>query len=285
VGRFSRTNNLFNNGFTEKITKLLGSSLPRLIIPYPIRLSQFRSNHIQILGERSSSIIFYSSHLVDLLSTKRCSNVAPRVTALKVAIIQNQMAIKFSVISLVAATAILLALLSGPLQEPSHVLAQITPTLSPESSAIGVGFMTQEPANPVQNSTNANITQLATILPVANQPITPASFTPVSDVTEESDTTSIQNDDDDSGDSSSDNDNDSEDSDDSDDSADSNNDNGDDSDDSNNDNGNDSDDSNNDNSDNEDDGDEDDGDGDDDEGDGGGSFAFAGAGGAFAFAG
>jgi type IV secretory pathway VirB10-like protein len=191
------------------------------------------------------------------------------VTTLKEAIIYNHLALKFSLITLATATVSLLALLSEPFEEPSHVSAQITPTLSRESSEIGVGLMTQEPVSPVQNSSSANITQLATILPVANQPITPASFTPVSEVAEESDTTSTQNDDDDSDDSNSDNDNDT--------------DNGDGSDDSNNDNGDDSDDSNNDSGDDEDSDDEEDDDGDDD-GDGGG-FAFAGAGGAFAFAG
>jgi hypothetical protein len=203
------------------------------------------------------------------------------VTALKVAIIQNHVALKFSVITVVTATAIVLALLSGPFQEPGQVSAQITPALSPESSDIGVGFMTQEPVNPVQNSSGSNITQLATIPPVVDQPIIPTSLAPVSEVTGESDTTSTQNDEDDSGDSNSDNDNDSDNGDDSDDS---NNDNGDDSDDSNNDNGDDSEDSNNDSSDDEDNDDKDDDDGDDD-GDGGDGFAFAGAGGAFAFAG
>jgi type IV secretory pathway VirB10-like protein len=185
---------------------------------------------------------------------------------LKAAIIQDQMTLNFYGLSLFTAIAVLLAFLSVPPLTSSHVLAQITPSFSSGPSDFRIGSMTQESAYPVQNSTNANITQLATVLPVANQPITPASFTPVSEETEESDSASTEDDDDETV-SSSDNDNDSDSSDDSDDSS---NDNSDDSDDSNNDGG--------------DDEDEDD-DGDDDDGDGGGAFAFAGGGGAFAFAG
>ncbi|MGH9977126.1 MAG: hypothetical protein ACRD8Z_15020 [Nitrososphaeraceae archaeon] len=187
---------------------------------------------------------------------------------LKAAILQNEMALKFSVISLVTATAVLLAFLSAPSQAPSYASAQITPAFSPEPSDFRIGFMTQESAYPIQNSTNANITQLATVLPVASQPITPASITPVSEETGAADSVSSENDDDNSVSSSSDNDNDG--------------DNSDNSDDSNDDNSDDSDDSNNGNSDVDDDENDEDDDGD---GDGGGSFAFAGGGGAFAFAG
>jgi len=200
------------------------------------------------------------------------------VTTLKAAIIQDQMTLNFYGLSLFTAIAVLLAFLSVPPLTSSHVLAQITPSISSGPSDFRIGSMTQESAYPVQNSTNANITQLATVLPVANQPITPASFTPVSEETEESDSASTENDDDETVSSSSDNDNDSDSSDDSDDSS---NDNSDGSDDSSNDNSDGSDDSNNDGGDDE---DEDD-DGDDDDGDGGGAFAFAGGGGAFAFAG
>jgi hypothetical protein len=189
------------------------------------------------------------------------------VTPFKVAIIQNQMTLKVPVLSLFTAMAVLLAFLSVPSLTQSHVLAQITPSFSSGPSDFRTGIMIQESAYPVQNSTNANITQLATVLPVANQPITPASFTPVSEETEESDSASIENDDDETDSSNSDNDNESDSSDDSDDSS---NDNSDDSDDSNNDGG--------------DNGDEDEDD-EDDDGDGGGAFAFAGDGGAFAFAG
>lgn len=192
------------------------------------------------------------------------------MTTLKAAIIQYQMTLNFHGLSLFTAIAVLLAFLSVPSLTQSHLLAQITPSFSSGPSDFRIGFTAQESAYPVQNSTNANITQLATVLPLANQPITPASFTPVSEETGESDSASTENDDDETDSSSSDNDNDS--------------DSSDDSDDSNNDNSDDSDDSNNDGGDNGD-GDEDDDDDDDDDGDGGGAFAFAGGGGAFAFAG
>ena len=157
---------------------------------------------------------------------------------------------------IVAATSVLLAFISVPSQTPSQVSAQITPSSALGSQDTEIGFIAQDPADPVQNSTSANITQLATILPASSQPITPASFTPVSEVTEDSgDSASSNGDDDDSDSSSSGSDNDN------------NDDNG-------NGNGNGNGDSDNDN-----------GDGDSDEGDGGGSSAFAGGGGAFAFAG
>jgi hypothetical protein len=166
---------------------------------------------------------------------------------LKEPIIHNQIALKFSVMGIVAATAVLLAFLSVPSMMPGQVSAQITPSGTPEPSNAGIGFMAQDSADPVQNSTSANITQLATIPPTANQPITPAALTPVSEVSDESDDSSSSNDDE-SDDSSSSNDDESDDSSSSDDS-------------------------------------DDDSDGDSD-GDGdGGSSAFAGGGGAFASAG
>jgi hypothetical protein len=191
------------------------------------------------------------------------------VTTFKAAIIQDQMTLNFHVLSLFTAIVFLLAFLSVPPLTQSSVLAQITPSFSSGPSDFRIGFMTQESAYPLQNNTNANVTQLATILPVANQPITPASFTPVSEETEESDSVSTESDDDETDSSSSDNDDNSDSSDDSDDKS--------------NDNNDDSDNNNSDGGDDEDDEDEDD-DGDDDE-DGGGAFAFAGGGGAFAFAG
>ena len=184
------------------------------------------------------------------------------MSKLKQEIIKNQMTLKFYMMGIVAATSVLLAFISVPSQIPSQVSAQITPSLTLESQDTGIGFMAQDPADPVQNSTSANITQLATILPTASQTITPASFTPVSEVTEDSgDSTSSNGDDDDSDSSSSSS---------SSSSGDSDNDNSDDSGDGDNDNG---------------DGDNDNGDGDSDDGDGGGSSAFAGGGGAFASAG
>ena len=166
---------------------------------------------------------------------------------LKEPIINNQIALKLPIMGIVASTAVLLAFLSVPSMIPGQVSAQITPSGTPGPSNAGIGFMAQDSADPVQNSTSANITQLATIPPNANQPITPAAITPVSEVSDDSDDSSSSNDDD-SDDSSSSND------DDSDDSSSSNDD--------------------------DDDTDEDS----DDDGDGG-SSAFAGGGGAFASAG
>ncbi len=164
---------------------------------------------------------------------------------LREAIIQNEMPLKFCVLSLVTATAMLLTFLSVPSLELNQLSAQITPSFTLEPADFRIGSMAQDLVDPVQNSTSANITQLDAVLPVVNQPITPASYTPVIEETEDADSVSSKDDDEDSA--SSDNDN----------GDDSDNDNGDDSD---NDNG-------------------------DDDGDGGGSFEFAGGGGAFAFAG
>ena len=160
------------------------------------------------------------------------------------------MTLKLCIMGIVAATSVLLAFISVPSQTPSQVSAQITPSSALGSQDTEIGFIAQDPADPVQNSTSANITQLATILPAASQPITPASFTPVSEVAEDSGDSASSNGDDDDSDSSS---------------SGSDNDNNDDNDDG--------------------DGDNDNDDGDSDDGDGGGSSAFAGGGGAFAFAG
>jgi hypothetical protein len=143
------------------------------------------------------------------------------VTTLKDATIQNQL-LKFSMMGIVAVTAVVLALLTVPEIVPGQVSAQITPSSNAEPSNAGIGFMAQNSADPIQNSTSANITQLATIFPAANQPITPATFTPVSEQTGDSDDSSSSNDDDESDSSS--NDNDSDNSDNSDDSDDSDND-------------------------------------------------------------
>ena len=193
----------------------------------------------------SSRIILHNSYLVNLLSTKWPYNVVNKVSSLKQAINQDKVTVKIGMMGFVAVTAVLLAFLSIPSQVPGQLSAQITPSLTLESSDPGIGFMAQDSPAPIQNSTGANITQLATIIPTVSQPITPASFTPVSEEVDddESDDSSSSNDDDESDSSSGDDDNDND------------NDNGD-----------------------------DDGDGDGD-GDGGGSSASAGGGGAFAFAG
>ena len=80
--------------------------------------------------------------------------------------------------------------------------------MNPETSNGGIGFTVQDSADLVQNGTNANITQLATIPAAANQPITPSIFTPVSEDTGDSDVSSSNDDDDDESDNDSDNDSD-----------------------------------------------------------------------------
>ena len=122
---------------------------------------------------------------------------------LKERIIHNQMAL-ISVTTILAATAVLLAFLSVPSMLPGQVSAQITPsgTSGPPDVyqhwfyGTSIGFMAQDSADPVQNGTSANITQLATIPTSANQPITPAALTPVSEVSDDSDDSSSSNDDD-----------------------------------------------------------------------------------------
>ena len=127
------------------------------------------------------------------------------MTSLKQVIVQDKETVKVCMMGFVAITAVLLAFLSIPSQVPGHVSAQITPSSTLESSGPGIGFMTQDSAATLQNSTSANITQLATIPPIVSQPITPASFTPVSEepVDDESDDSSSSNDDDESDSSSS----------------------------------------------------------------------------------
>jgi hypothetical protein len=157
----------------------------------------------------SSRIILHNSYLVNLLSTKWPYHVVYKVSSLKQAINQDKVTVKICMMGFVAVTAVLLAFLSIPSQVPGQLSAQITPSLTLESSDPGIGFMAQDSAAPVQNSTGANITQLATIIPTVSQPITPASFTPVSEEADddESDTSSSSNDDDESDSSSGDDDN------------------------------------------------------------------------------
>ena len=59
--------------------------------------------------------------------------------------------------------------------------------------------MMEAPVDPVQNSTASNITQLATVPPTENQPITPASLTPVVEESDESDSGSSNDDEDENG--------------------------------------------------------------------------------------
>jgi hypothetical protein len=100
-------------------------------------------------------------------------------------------------IGFVIVTAILLAATSALLYVPNQMSAQITPSASAlDPSANGLGFVAQNTTDPVQNSTAANVTQLATVAPTFDQPIAPTSFDPVSEESDES-TSSTNNDDDD----------------------------------------------------------------------------------------
>lgn len=117
---------------------------------------------------------------------------------------KNQRTFEFSAtgIGIIVATAVLLAFITVPELIPSQVSAQIIPALNPDTSNVGIGSMAQDIADPVQNGTSANITQLATIPTAA--PITPSTFTPLSEETGDSGDSS-SNDDDDESDSGSDN--------------------------------------------------------------------------------
>ncbi|MGB7632339.1 MAG: hypothetical protein WBL68_01320 [Nitrososphaeraceae archaeon] len=93
--------------------------------------------------------------------------------------------------------------------EPGPAWAQITPStltpdlsdtasLGPQSSVLpeilpessGIGFVAQDTADPIQNNTASNITQLATVPSTVNQPIAPASLTPVVEESDESSSSS-----------------------------------------------------------------------------------------------
>jgi hypothetical protein len=111
---------------------------------------------------------------------------------------KNQRTFEFPAtgIGIIVATAVLLAFITVPELIPSQVSAQITPTLNPDTSNAGIGSMAEDLADPVQNGTSANITQLATIPTAA--PITPSTFTPLSEETGDSGDSSSNDDDDDS---------------------------------------------------------------------------------------
>jgi hypothetical protein len=101
-------------------------------------------------------------------------------------------------IGFIIVTAILLAATSALLYVPNQMSAQITPSESAlDSSANGLGFVAQNTTDPVQNSTAANVTQLATVVPTV-EPIAPTSFVPVSGESDESTRSSNNDDDDDS---------------------------------------------------------------------------------------
>jgi hypothetical protein len=104
---------------------------------------------------------------------------------------------------IVFATAVLItAITSTLLHIPNQASAQITPAPSIlDSSGDGLEFVAQNTTDPLQNSTAANITQLATILPTIDQPVTPASFAPVSEESDDSTSSSDEDDDDENDDS------------------------------------------------------------------------------------
>ena len=105
---------------------------------------------------------------------------------------------KTNMIGFIIVTAILLAATSALLYVPNQMSAQITPSESAlDSSANGLGFVAQNTTDPVQNSTAANVTQLATVVPTV-EPIAPTSFVPVSGESDESTRSSNNDDDDDS---------------------------------------------------------------------------------------
>ena len=104
--------------------------------------------------------------------------------------------------------------------EPGPAWAQITPStltpdlsdtasLGPQSSVLpeilpessGIGFVAQDTADPIQNNTASNITQLATVPSTVNQPIAPASLTPVVEESDESSSSSGSDDNEDENDS------------------------------------------------------------------------------------
>ena len=95
----------------------------------------------------SSRIILHNSYLVNLLSTKWPYNVVNKVSSLKQAINQDKVTVKIGMMGFVAVTAVLLAFLSIPSQVPGLLSAQITPSLTLESSDPGIGFMAQDSAS------------------------------------------------------------------------------------------------------------------------------------------
>ena len=110
---------------------------------------------------------------------------------------KNQRTFEFSAtgIGIIVAIAVLLAFITVPELIPSQVSAQIIPALNPDTSNAGIGSMAQDLADPVQNGTSANITQLATIPAAASQPITPSTFTPLNEETGDSGDSSSNDDD------------------------------------------------------------------------------------------
>jgi hypothetical protein len=99
---------------------------------------------------------------------------------------------------IVFATAVLIAITSTLLHIPNQASAQITPAPSIlDSSVDGLESVAQNTTDPLQNSTAANITQLATVIPTVDQPLTPTSFAPTSEESDESTSSSDDDEDDD----------------------------------------------------------------------------------------
>lgn len=111
---------------------------------------------------------------------------------LKEAIVQNKISILLSVMGIVATTAVLLSF-----QAPSQISAQVIPSVTSEPPNTGIEFIGQNSTDLGQNITNANITQLATVLPFSSEPITPAAYT--SDSSSSSSSSSSSDDDHDDG--------------------------------------------------------------------------------------
>jgi hypothetical protein len=105
-------------------------------------------------------------------------------------VIWSQIFSSIYMMGFVAVTATLLVTMSIFAYLPNQTFAQITPSNFQSSN---IGLMGQDSADPIQNTTASNITQLATVSPTTSQPIAPASLTPV---VEESDESSSTNDDD-----------------------------------------------------------------------------------------
>lgn len=130
-----------------------------------------------------------------------------KVVILKLTKIQTQMTLKTRMIFVIAV--LIVATASILLYIPNQASAQITPSPPTlDSTGIELGFMAQNTTDPAQNSTVANITQLATVLPAVDQSVTPASFAPVNEESDESTSSSDDDDDDEDNDGSSDSSND-----------------------------------------------------------------------------
>src|SRR5918996_1724153 len=121
-----------------------------------------------------------------------------------------------------AAASVLLAYMIATSHLPGLASAQMTPSsspmpdssTSPQSSVLPESLQSldseirpvaQDIGEPLQNNTTSNITQLATLPSIVNQPIIPASLTPVSAESNDDDSGDDFNDDD-SGDDSNDDD-------------------------------------------------------------------------------